>query len=110
MSAPTPKPPCAAGGTHAGQPWECERQGKDKARHLGHVCSAHYRQWERAGYPDAFTFAPLRTYEAGAARTELRLYVPAELAEGLRASAFAKGCSVAALCRPALARLLDDDS
>lgn len=106
----SPKPPCAAGGTHAGRPWQCTRDGKEKARHLGHVCAAHYRQWERAGYPDAFTFAPLRTYEPGAERAELRLYASVDLVEGLRARAAAEGCSVAALCRPALARLLDDDS
>lgn len=106
----TPKPTCAAGGTHAGQPWQCTRDGKEATRRLGRICSSHYRQWERAGYPDVFTFAPLRTYEAGSERAELRLYVPAELAEGLRERASAEGCSVAALCRPALKSLLSDDS
>lgn len=106
----TPKPPCAAGGTHAGQPWQCTRDGKEATKRFGRLCSAHYRQWERAGYPNAFTFAPLRIYEAGAKRAELRLYVPVELAEGLRARAAVEGCSVAALCRPALSSLLDDDS
>lgn len=105
----TPKQ-CAAGGTHAGQPWQCTRDGKEATKRLGRLCSAHYRQWERAGYPDAFEFSPLRTYEAGAERAELRLYVPAKLAESLRERAAAKHCSVAALCRPALARLLSDDS
>lgn len=110
MSAPIPKPTCAASGTHAGQSWKCTRASQDKARHLGHVCAAHYRQWERAGYPDAFSFSPLRTYEAGAERAELRLYASVDLVEGLRARAAAEGCSVAALCRPALKRLLGDDS
>lgn len=110
MSAPTPKPPCAARGTHAGQPWQCTHPSKEKTDNFGRICSSHYRQWERAGYPDAFTFAPLRTYEAGSERTELRLYVPVELADGLRERAAVEGCSVAALCRPALSRLLSDDS
>lgn len=108
--APTPKPSCAAAGTHAGQPWQCERDGKEATKRLGRLCSAHYRQWQRAKYPEAFEFKPLRTYEAGAERAELRLYVPSELAEGLRERAASKGCSVAALCRPALSSLLDDDS
>lgn len=104
------KPPCAAGGTHAGQPWQCTRDGKDKARHFGRLCPAHYMQWARAGYPDAFEFSPMRSWQRQVKSVVTAFYLPADMVQALRARAASEGRSVSSLGQLAVQRLLDDDS